>query len=76
MMMSNPAVMLAQVINRGGNPQQLLRQMAASNPQISQALQMMQNKTPQQLEQMARNMARERGVSVEDVARSLGIFAK
>lgn len=76
MMMSNPAAMLAQVINRGGNPQQLLRQMAASNPQISQALQMMQNKTPQQLEQMARNMARERGVNVEDVARSLGIFAK
>ena len=33
---------------------------------------MLQGKSPQQLEQMARNMAREQGVSIEDVARSLG----
>ena len=34
---------------------------------------MMNGKSPAQLEQMARNMAKERGTTIEDVARSLGI---
>lgn len=72
-MVNNPAALLTQMIGRGMNPQILMQQMAASDPRVAQAMQMMRNKSPQQLEQMARNMARERGVSVEDVARSLNI---
>ena len=73
MMMNNPAAMLAQIIRQGANPQQMLRQMAASDPRIAQAVQMVNGKSPQQLEQMARNMARERGITVEDVARGLNL---
>ena len=72
MMMNNPAILLAQAMRSGRNPGQLLQQMAAQDPKISQAARMLQGKSPQQLEQMARNMAREQGVSIEDVARSLG----
>lgn len=72
-MVNNPAALLTQMIGRGMNPQILMQQMAASDPRVAQAMQMMRNKSPQQLEQMARNMARERGVSVDDVARSLNI---
>lgn len=50
-----------------------LRNLAAQDPAISQAMQMIQGKTPEQLKQMAMNMAKERGVTVEDVARGLGL---
>ena len=51
----------------------MLQQLASSNPQAAQALQLLSGKTPQQLQQIALNMARERGTTVEDVARQLGI---
>lgn len=52
---------------------QLLQQMARSNPQVNQVIQMMNGKSPDQLRQMASNMAKERGVSLEQVAQQLGI---
>lgn len=51
----------------------MLQQLAGQNPLISQAMRMMQGKSTQQLQQMAQNMANERGVSLNDVARQLGI---
>ena len=57
----------------GMNPNALLNQMARSDPRAAQALQMLQGKSPDQLRTMAENMARERGTSVEQIARSLGI---
>lgn len=72
-MATNPATLLTHMMGRGANPQQMLQQMATADPRVAQALQMMQGKSPRQLEEMARNMARERGTTVEDVARGLGI---
>ena len=73
---NNPAALLAQAVGMGQNPAKMMEQMVAQDPRISQALSMIRGKSPQQLEQMARNMARERGTSVEDVARSLGLPLK
>lgn len=73
MMMNNPIVTLLNVARNGGNPMQLMQQMAMQDPRIAQAQQMMQGKSPQQLRQMAENMARERGTTVKDVAQRLGI---
>lgn len=73
MTMNNPVMMLLNAARNGGNPMQLMQQMAMQDPRIAQAQQMMQGKTPQQLRQMAENMARERGTTVQDVARGLGI---
>lgn len=53
--------------------QQIAGIMASGDPRINQLHQMMAGKTPQQLEQIARNMAAQRGTTVEDIARSLGI---
>lgn len=64
---------LVNAARSGGNPMQLMQQMAMQDPRIAQAQQMIQGKSPQQLRQMAENMARERGTTVQDVARGLGI---
>ena len=73
MMMNNPVMMLLNAARSGGNPMQLMQQMAMQDPRIAQAQQMIQGKSPQQLRQMAENMARERGTDLQSVARSLGI---
>ena len=73
MMMNNPIMALVNAACSGGNPMQLMQQMAMQDPRIAQAQQMMQGKSPQQLRTMAENMARERGTTVQDVARGLGI---
>ena len=59
--MNNPLMMLVQTMRGGGDPQ------------VAQALKMIQGKNPQQLKTMAENMAKERGVSINDIARQLGI---
>lgn len=73
MMPNNPMAMLMNAVRGGGNPTALIEQMAVSNPQVKQAMDMMKGKNPQQLRTMAENMAAERGVSINDVARQLGI---
>lgn len=72
-MLNNPMLAIIGAAKNGGNPMQVLQQMAGQNPQVRNFMQMVQGKTPQQLEQMARNMARERGTSVENVIKQLGL---
>lgn len=73
MMQNNPAFQLAAAMRRGQNPNAILQQMAMSDPRVAQAVQMIQGKSPQQLQEMTKNLARERGINIDDVARSLGI---
>lgn len=72
-MTNNPMMAMMQAIRSGGNPMAVMQNMARQNPQVAQAMQMVQGKSPQQLRTMAENMAKERGVSLNDVARQLGI---
>ena len=72
-MMNNPMQQIMQLLQAGQNPNAILRIMAQNNPQVRQVMQLFNGKTPQQLQQMAMNMAAERGTSVEDIARQLGI---
>lgn len=73
MPMNNPVFSLVNAMQSGRNPMALVQQMAARDPQMRQFMQMVNGKSPEQLRQMAENMARERGVSINDVARQLGI---
>lgn len=73
-MMSNPIFQLANIARNGGNAMQMLQRMAAQNPQAAQAINMIHGKTPQQLQQIATNMARERGTTPQEIARSLGLM--
>ena len=70
---NNPLLMLVQAVNSGQNPMALMQQMARQNPQIAQAVQLMQGKNPQQLQMMAQNMAKERGIDINEMIRQLGI---
>ena len=73
-MLSNPIFQLASLARDGGNAMQMLQRMAAQNPQAAQAINMIKGKTPQQLQQIATNMAKERGTTPQDIARSLGLM--
>lgn len=70
--MNNPIIALVNAAKNGVDPVQLMQQIAGGDPQIQQALQMIQGKNAQQLRQMAENMARERGTNVEAVIKQLG----
>lgn len=72
-MTGNPMMFLLQAARGGKDPMTMLRQMAGQNPRVAQALQMVNGKTPAQLRQMAENMARERGVNLDEMIQSLGI---
>jgi hypothetical protein len=73
MMMNNPMMQMISMLRGGMNPQTMLANMAQNNPQVRQVMQMMQGKSPAELQQMAENMAAQRGTTVEDIARQLGI---
>lgn len=73
MPMNNPMMAMLQMAMSGMSPMQYLQQMAGSNPQISQAINLIQGKTPEQLHQIADNMAKQRGTTVEEIARQYGI---
>ena len=76
MPMNNPMMAMMQMMQSGRNPMQLLQQMAGQNPQAAQAMRLIQGKNPQQLRQTAENMAKQRGPSIEEIARQLGIPMK
>lgn len=71
--MNSPLFQMINAARNGGNPISIMQQMARNNPQVNQVMQMMNGKNSDQLRQMANNMARERGTSVEQVAQSLGL---
>lgn len=73
-MMINPMIQMVGMLRNGKDPRQFLMQMAQNNPQVRRVMQMMQGKSPAELRQMADNIAAERGTTVEDVARQLGIM--
>ena len=72
-MQSNPIMMLVQMAQRGGDPMQILQQMAGQNPAAAQTLRMLDGKSPQQMRQVAENMARERGIDLKAMAQRMGL---
>lgn len=73
MQMNNPMMQMLAAMRSGGNPMNILQNLASRDPQAAQIMKMMQGKSANELRQMAQNMAAERGTTVEDVARQLGI---
>lgn len=70
--MSNPMIALVSAAKNGGNPMQIIQQFSEQDPQMRSFMQMVSGKNPQQLRQMAENMARERGTTVDQVRQQLG----
>lgn len=68
--MINP-MMIFQAMRQGKSPVHMAQQMAMQDPRAQRALQLMQGKTPEQMEQIARNMAREKGIDLDAELRKL-----
>lgn len=70
---NNPMAMLVNLAKSGGNPMAMIQQMAGNNPQMKAFMQMVNGKNPTQLRQIAENVAKERGMDINQVAQQLGI---
>ena len=72
-MMNNPMSQIMNAIQRGVNPNMIAMQLAQQNPAVRQAMQMVNGKTPDQVRDMAFQMAKERGIDLNQLARNMGI---
>lgn len=64
--------MMMQAAQRGMTPQQFFQQ-HGQDPQVAQLAKIAQGKNRAQLMQTASNMAQQRGTSLEEVSRQMGI---
>lgn len=75
-MMNNPMMQVLQLMQHGGNPTALLQHMTGNNPMVGQLMQSMQGKSPDALRQMAMNIAKERGIDLNQFAQQFGMNIK
>ena len=64
---------LLQMAQQGNNPMAMIQQMAMSDPAAAKGMQLLNGKSPAQLRQIAENMARERGTTLQQIAQQMGI---
>lgn len=70
---NSPMAMLMRAAQSGGDPLQIIGQMAGNNPKMQQGMQLIHGKSPAELEQYARNMAQSQGRDINRVLNDLGI---
>lgn len=69
----NPMQIMAMLQN-SGNPMEMLTQMAQQNPMMGRAMQMGKGKNEVQLKETVRNLAKQRGMSEEQLRQMLSNF--
>ena len=69
----NPLAQLAQIAKQGQSIYPALVQMSRGDPRMMQAMQMMQGRSPEQMRQIVLNMARERGIDLNQMAQMYGL---
>lgn len=69
----NP-MMLMQMLQNSGNPMMMLSQMAQQNPLMGRAMDMGKGKSEIQLKNTVRNLARQKGMSDEQLQQMLSNF--
>lgn len=62
------------MLQNSGNPMQMLTQMAQQNPMMGRAMQMGKGKNEVQLKETVRNLAKQRGMSDEQLQQMLSNF--
>ena len=65
--MLNPMQLMQAVgqLRKTQNPMRLMQQMFSGDPAFSRAIQMAQGKSPQQIEQIVKNLCGQRGIDYE-----------
>ena len=69
----NPMQIMAMLQN-SGNPMQMMMQMAQQNPMMGRAMKMSKGKNEVQLKETVRNLAKQRGMSDEQLSQMLSNF--
>lgn len=69
----NPMQMMA-MLQQSNNPMQMLQSMASQNPIMGRALQMGQGKSVQDLQNIAQNLAKQRGMDANQFNQFLSSF--
>lgn len=72
-MTNNPMMLAVEQMKRGMNPNAVLSQIARSNPQVTNMMKILNGKSEAELRQFAQNLAKERGVDLDNLMRSMGI---
>lgn len=72
----NPIISIFQMMKGGGNPQQMISQLmgnnqVVNNPMAANAMEMFQNGNIDGLKSLAENLAKEKGVAIDDVKNRL-----
>lgn len=73
LMGNNPIIQILNMARGGGDPSALINQAIQNHPQRQQIQQIVGGKSPEQLLQVAQNMCRERGTSIDEVLKQFGI---
>lgn len=60
------------IMRGGGNPLQMVQRMCGADPRVSQAMRLIHGKNYQQLRNTAANMARERGMDLNQILQQMG----
>lgn len=60
------------IMRNGGNPLQMVQRMCGTDPRVAQAMRLIQGKNYQQLRNTAANMARERGMDLNQIVQQMG----
>lgn len=68
----NPLQMLG-ALRQAQNPQALLSQLANQNPQLKRVMEVINGKSPQEIEQYVRNTAQTQGVDLNQLAQKMGL---
>lgn len=74
--MFNPMAM-AQIMSQlqqSNNPMGMMQNIFGQNPLMQRAMMMSQGKSPQEMQQIVRNLARQKGMSDEQLNQMLGQF--
>ena len=71
-MMNNPLQLIGMLQN-ANNPMALMQQILGSNPQFQQVIQIVNGKTPAQLEQYVRNLAKGQNININQLANQFGL---
>ena len=72
-MTNNPMMLAVEQMKRGMNPNAVLSQIARNNPQVTQMIKILNGKNEAELRQFAQNLAKERGIDIDNLMRSMGI---
>lgn len=71
--LQNPAMMILQALANGRPLDSILDVIGKQSPEMDKAVSIIRGKNAQQLQGIAENMARERGIDIRSLVKNLGI---